>query len=58
MALIKSNVPEDFKNEVVNASKSRGISESKLIQTAVRNFLKAEPERKEYKPIKDYGGRM
>jgi hypothetical protein len=42
MSLIKAQVPKDFKEEVTKASKTRGISESRLIQTAVKNFLRGE----------------
>lgn len=39
MAVIKAEVPKDFKNRVESIRKDKGISESELVRTAVKNYL-------------------
>jgi hypothetical protein len=39
MSTIKAEVPKGFKDRVEETRKSRGISESELVRTAVKNYL-------------------
>lgn len=44
MAVIKAEVPKDFKNRVESIRKDKGISESELVRTAVKNYLDVDSQ--------------
>ena len=42
MAIIKAEVPKEFKDRVESTRNTKGISESELVRTAVKNYLDAD----------------
>jgi predicted DNA-binding protein len=55
MAVLKTECPKELKKRFKDLSKAKGETESAILRKAVLIYMNSQE--REYKPIKDYGGR-